>query len=201
MEKDDRRAIPSPPIRPRHPQTRVDVDRSGGSARCLTPKRVLHHPKPRCCPLGAPPTNTTPGSVGGAAFGHAALNTTTIATAMSARPDDAQICRYAPQERRIGQYADVSLSADQLAEEAVRLCTAPDPQGGVYYDNLWPTVLRHMGGIPTDERAKRLAGRSGNNVSLLRTAGALLRRRPETPERRLALSLIDLAVLRAGRSD
>jgi hypothetical protein len=102
---------------------------------------------------------------------------------------------------RSGQYADVSLSADQLAEEAVRLCTAPDPQGGVYYDNLWPTVLRHMGGIPTDERAKRLAGLSGNNVSLLRTAGALLRRRPETPERRLALSLIDLAVLRAGRSD
>jgi hypothetical protein len=70
----------------------------------------------------------------------------------------------------------------------------------VYYDNLWSTVLRSVGGVETDERAKRLAARSGNDVSLLRSAGALLRGRAETPERELALSLADLAVLRALQS-
>jgi hypothetical protein len=102
---------------------------------------------------------------------------------------------------RFGQYALVSLSAGQLAEEAVRLCTTPDQQGGVYYDNLWSTVLRYLGGVPADERAKRLAGLSGNDVALLRYAGRLLRRRPDTLERGLALSLLDLAVLRARQSE
>jgi hypothetical protein len=67
----------------------------------------------------------------------------------------------------------------------------------VYYDNLWSTVLRNLGGVQTDERAKRLASLSGNDASVLRSAGALLRGRVETPERELALSLVDLAVLRA----
>jgi hypothetical protein len=50
----------------------------------------------------------------------------------------------------------------------------------VYYDNLWSTVLRYLGGVQTDERAQRPAALSGNDVSSLRSAGALLRRRAET---------------------
>jgi hypothetical protein len=70
----------------------------------------------------------------------------------------------------------------------------------VYYDNVWSTVLRYLGGVQTDERAKRFAALSGNDVSSLRSARALLRGRAETPERELALSLVDLAVLRALQS-
>jgi hypothetical protein len=98
------------------------------------------------------------------------------------------------------QDALVSLGVAQLADEAVRLSTAPDPEGEVYYDNLWSTVLRNLGGVQKDERAERLAALSGNDVSLLRSAGARLRGRAETPERELALSLVDLAVLRALQS-
>jgi hypothetical protein len=45
------------------------------------PKRLLHHPEPRCRPLGAPPTNPRPVTVRCAASGHAAFNTTTVAAA------------------------------------------------------------------------------------------------------------------------
>jgi hypothetical protein len=62
-------------------------------------------------------------------------------------------------------------------------------------------LLRYLSGADTDERAKRLAALSGNDVSLLRSASALLRGRPETPVRKLALALVDLAGLRAGRSE
>jgi hypothetical protein len=93
----------------------------------------------------------------------------------------------------------VILGAAQLADEAVRLSAAPDREW-VYYHNLWSTVLRSLGGVQVDERAKRLAALSVNDVSLLRSASALLRGRAETPERELALSLVDLAVLRVLRS-
>lgn len=69
----------------------------------------------------------------------------------------------------------------------------------MYYDSLWHTVLRYLGGVHTDERARQLAALSGNNVSLLDSAGALVRGQPETPERKLALSRVDLAELRARR--
>jgi hypothetical protein len=93
----------------------------------------------------------------------------------------------------------VSLGAAQLADEPVRLSTEPDSDGLMYCDNLWSTLLRHRG-VQKDERAKRLAALSGNDVSLLRSAAAHLRGQPETPERELALLLVDLAVLRALQS-
>jgi hypothetical protein len=67
------------------------------------------------------------------------------------------------------------LGAVQLADEAVRLSTEPDSEGLIYYDNLWSTLLRHLGGVQKDEPAKRLAALSGNVVSLLRSAAAQLR--------------------------
>jgi hypothetical protein len=83
---------------------------------------------------------------------------------------------------------------------AVRLSSAPDQESTLYYDNLWSTLLRYLSGANTEEHARRLAALSGNDVSLLRAAGALMHDRPDDPERALALSLIDLAVLRAGQA-
>jgi hypothetical protein len=103
-------------------------------------------------------------------------------------------------DRSQPQDALVSLGAAQLADEPVRLSTEPDSDGLMYCDNLWSTLLRHLGGVQKDERAKRLAALSGNDVSLLRSAAAHLRGQPETPERELALLLVDLAVLRALQS-
>ena len=78
--------------------------------------------------------------------------------------------------------------------------SGPDAQRAISADPRADVRYRELDG-QGPLAAGRCAREAGcRDVSLLRSAGALLRGRAETPERELALSLVDLAVLRALQS-
>ena len=78
MEKDDRRAIPRPPVDVCDTEVGLDVEFGGPPSWRFTPERVLQLSAPSSDPCRAPATNVRSIGTGRLVWGHATLNSFVI---------------------------------------------------------------------------------------------------------------------------